>query len=780
VTSSAEPAAPSPAEPAPPDLRAVVLGVMAWAGALGGFLLPRWLVLGVLAAAALTLLVRRRRGRPVVVALAWLVAAAAVAGSAMLRTEGVATSAVAALADERAFVSAVVRVTSDPMLRQGEFEPFVLVRATTREVTGRGRTSDTRVPVLVIADEDWRDVELGSVVRVEGRVAPSDGEDLAAVVSTSRPAEVLAPAGGVFNAAGSVRRGIRRAVAGAGEGERSLVPALVVGDDAGMPPVLKTDFQASGLTHLLAVSGTNLTLVVGFLLVLARWVGVRARGLVVVGVLGVAGFVLLARTEPSVVRAAAMGTVALVGMGSNGREKGARALGVAVLVLLLYDPWLALSLGFVLSALATAGILFLGPPWRDALAGWVPRWLAEAVAVPLAAQLACTPVVAAISDQVSLVAVAANMLVAPAVGPATVLGLAGGLVVLVVEPVGVLIGRAAGWCAWWITEVAERSADLPTAAVEWSASWLSIALLSALCVAMAWAMPGVLVRPRRSVLAAALMAATVVLPPPTPGWPPRGWVMVACDVGQGDGLVLNAGDGVAVVVDVGPEPERIDRCLDRLDVVAVAVVVLTHFHDDHVAALPGVLTGRRPSEVVVTALADPVVGASAVTAWAREAGVPVRVPAFGEVRRVGSLTWQVVGPEGRFATGDAASEGSPANNASVALLVEVEGIRILLTGDMEPEAQVAMHRSLPNLRVDVLKVPHHGSRYQDVGFLTGLGARLAVVSVGEDNTYGHPSQETLGILEEAGALVRRTDESGDVAVVVRDGELGVRVRRAAS
>src|SRR5512145_590276 len=476
---------------------------MAWAGGLGGFLLPHWVVLTLMAAGGLLLVVRWRRGAPAVVALAWLVAASAVAGSAMLRVEGVSRSPLAELARERAFVSALVRVTSDPLLRQGRYDSFLLTRATTLEVTGRGGTHRGRVPVLVIADEAWLEVELGSVVRLEGRAAPSDGDDLAAVISTNRRPVVVEEAGEVLDGAAAVRAGIRQAVAGAGPGERTLVPALVVGDDRGMPAELVTDFQASGLTHLLAVSGTNLTLVVGFVLVIARWCGVRARGLIVVGVLGVVGFVLLARTEPSVVRAAAMGSVALIGMGSNGRERGVRALGVAVLLLLLVDPWLALSLGFALSALATAGILFLAPPWRDALAAWLPRWLAEAVAVPLAAQLACTPLVAAISGQVSLVAVAANIVVAPAVGPATVLGLAGGLVVLVLEPVGVLIGRAAGWCAWWITEVAGRSADLPTAAVEWSASWLSVGLLGVVCLAMAWAMPGVLVRPWRAVLAAA-------------------------------------------------------------------------------------------------------------------------------------------------------------------------------------------------------------------------------------------------------------------------------------
>ena len=117
--------------------------------------------------------------------------------------------------------------------------------------------------------------------------------------------------------------------------QRALVPALVDGDDAGLDPALADDFRTTGLTHLLAVSGTNLTLVVGFLLVLARWGGVRGRWLYVVGAAGIVGFVLLARTEPSVLRAAVMGTVALFAMGTNGRQRGTRALGVAVLALLL-------------------------------------------------------------------------------------------------------------------------------------------------------------------------------------------------------------------------------------------------------------------------------------------------------------------------------------------------------------------------------------------------------------------------------------------------------------
>jgi competence protein ComEC len=215
-----------------------------------------------------------------------------------------------------------------------------------------------------------------------------------------------------------------------------------------------------------------------------------------------------------------------------------------------------------------------------------------------------------------------------------------------------------------------------------------------------------------------------------------------------------------------------DRCLRRLGVGTLPVVVLTHFHADHVDGLPAVLRGHRAGELDVTATEDPVYGARQVRRWAATAGVPVRVPAYGEVRRVGAVRWQVVGP----VRAPVASTESVANDASLVLLVEVAGVRLLLGGDMEPSAQAALAGAWPGLRADVLKVPHHGSRYQDPDLLAGLGARLALVSVGEDNDYGHPASATMALLRRAGMRVERTDEDGDVAVTVRDGRLGVQER----
>ena len=756
-----------------PDLRTTFLAAFGWGGALAGaghgLALPL-AIGGVLAVGAAT--AWRRRGHGAGLALvAGLLVFGAVATAAGVRHERVTHNPLSRLAEVRASASLTGTVVDDPREIQGAFGEQLLVRIQVTRVSAGGRVLSLREPVLVFARTSWLRVPLGSTVHLSGHLATATGGDVAAIVSTSESPDIRAGPDPWWRASGRVRAALRESVAGLPADRRALVPALVDGDDTGLEPTLADDFRVTGLTHLLAVSGTNLTLVVGFALVVARWCHVRGRWLYAVGAAGILGFVLVARAEPSVLRAAAMGSVALLGMGANGTDRGTRALGIATIVLLLVDPTLATALGFGLSVLATAGILLLAPGWRDALSRWLPRWLAEAVAVPAAAQLACTPLVAAIAGQVSLVAVASNLLAAPAVGPATVLGLLGGLCTLVWPPAGHVVGTAAGWSVAWVIEVAERGADLPTAAVSWGSGPVALALLTALCVAIAVAAPELLARRSTGVACCALMVLAVLVRVPTPGWPPSGWLMVMCDVGQGDGLVLDTGVAhTAVVVDAGPDPRPMDRCLDDLGVRRVALVVLTHFHADHVDGLSGVLDGRRVDAMWVSRLQDPPEGVSLVRDAAARAGVrPVAAP-YARTRRIGDLTLEPVWPLPDTPT-IGPGDGSTANNASVVMLARIRGVTFFLGGDIEPEGQERLATALPGLSVDVLKVPHHGSRYQDLPFLRSLGARLAVISVGADNDYGHPAPETVAGLAATGERVMRTDRDGSVAVVERDGRL---------
>jgi competence protein ComEC len=264
----------------------------------------------------------------------------------------------------------------------------------------------------------------------------------------------------------------------------------------------------------------------------------------------------------------------------------------------------------------------------------------------------------------------------------------------------------------------------------------------------------------------------MLVPLPTPGWPPRGWVLVACDIGQGDGLVLNAGPGAGVVVDAGPDPDLMDGCLRRLGVRRVPLVVLTHFHADHVDGLAGVLRGRPVGAIEVTSLAEPLGGVREVEGLATARRVPVRVAVPGERVSLGPLHWRVLASGATPVASD-----SPPNDASIVMLVETRGLRLLLMGDEETGSQARLADSTAGLRVDVLKVAHHGSAKQDPDLVRALHPRLAVVSVGLHNDYGHPAPSTLRLVRSTGALLRRTDTDGDIAVTVGgDGTMHVQNR----
>ncbi len=228
-------------------------------------------------------------------------------------------------------------------------------------------------------------------------------------------------------------------------------------------------------------------------------------------------------------------------------------------------------------------------------------------------------------------------------------------------------------------------------------------------------------------------------------------------MGQGEALVLTAGGDRALVVDAGPEPEAVDRCLRSLGVRRIPLLVLTHFHADHVAGLPGLLRGRSVGAIETTTLDEPPDQAAFVRRTAAAAGVRVLRTAPGP-RRLGAIAWEVLWP----LPGPVAGGG--ANDASVTMLVRTGGLTVLLLGDLEPPAQqrLAMSAELPP--VDILKVAHHGSAYQDPGLLARLRPRIALISCGADNDYGHPAPRTLAALRAGGAVVLRTDTDGTIAV----------------
>lgn len=697
---------------------------------------------------------------------AWVVGSALglVALAALLRRPDVVLPVVLLTALAASVAWRLAANEASPLRAQAEQRDLVAVDAQlirdARDV-GHSLVADLSTPggrVTAFLPQDLaeaRQLSAGSHWFMNLRLRPPDSTDDVATAT----AIALRPAGEPawwWTAADHVRGGIRDASRHGPADGGALVPALTVGDDAAIGPSLDHDFRRSGLTHLLAVSGTNLTIVLGAVLLAGAACGVGRRGRVWLGAAAIVGFIVLARPEPSVLRAAAMGAVGLLAFGI-GRRGGVRALCVAVLALLFVDPWLARSAGFALSVCATGGIIVLAPPLADRL-WWLPRWLALAIAVPVAAQLACTPTLVALSGEVSVVAVLANLLVAPAVAPATVLGLLGGLLELlpwIGDLLGALVGGAAAWCAEWIAVVGHRGGGMAGAGIEWPGAWWWVIPLLPLVTWTGWKVA----RRPAAVLGLTAGLALMAWSPPTPGWPPDGWVMVACDVGQGDATVLALDDpDEAVVIDTGPDDAAVHACLQRLRIDRIRLFVITHGDADHAAGWRGVARGRDVDQ----ALIGPGGGRA-------PPGVPVYEAVAGERFTLGPLAVETIWPP-------PSAPFDATNDLGVVLRVTTHGVRLLLTADLGADSERAVLRSGADLSTDVLKFPHHGSKDQDERFLVASGARIATISAGEDNDHGHPAPEALAMLRDAGIAWVRTDQSGDIAIVVEDGRLRVVTR----
>ncbi|WP_415105918.1 ComEC/Rec2 family competence protein [Micropruina sp.] len=727
-----------------------------------------WLTLGVLVSVAIAAVARRRRSWALA-AVALVVLGCMATGWARWWWRG--HDPLVGLAAQQAVGVAELTIVGTPRTgeRQGVRPPWWSSAARLQSVDVRGEQLRSGALVRVSANGDaiagWAALAPGTRVRATVRLAPAEPDEAEIVLLRARegPA-VVAPPAPLDAAVEAVRAGLRSSAAHLDPEPRALVPALVVGDTSAMPSDLVDRFKVVGLTHLTAVSGANLTLLLAFLGTVARSCGVTGwwlRGLLG---LGVVGFVLLCHAEPSVVRAAAMGLVGLAALGAGGAGgRAVRALCVAVLVIVFVDPPMARSAGFALSVLASAGIVAWSRPWTDALARWLPRVLAEGLATPLAAQLATQPLVTLLSGQISLAGLVANLAAGPLVGPATVLGFLAATLALPLLPLAAVFTTGAGWCAQGLCWIARLGELFPAAAVAWPATPIGVALVLGGCVGLVLVMPRLLRSAWWAAAAGLLLIVTLLRPPSPPGWPPADWLVVFCDVGQGDATLLRVGPHAAALVDAGPDPAKLRSCLSGLGVDTVPLAVLTHFHADHITGITEAVDGHHTRAVAVSSATSPGFGRALVERAA--AGVGLTTVRPGSRLDAGQLSIEVLA-ERTTETVPTGDEGESAgeNDGSLVMRASVGGIRVLLPGDVQEDGQRNALMTCPDLAVDVLLVPHHGSGHQLPEFLAASRASVAVFSVGADNDYGHPAARTQSAVRDLGMRVSRTDQQGSIAI----------------
>ncbi|OZD04381.1 competence protein ComEC [Rhodococcus sp. 06-235-1A] len=390
-------------------------------------------------------------------------------GAIWLQTRSIAEHPVAAAAESRAWITASVQLEEDPRRLTAPGPAMVMLKAELTRVDVGGEALNVGGRVSIIAPESsWAGLLPGQRITVRGRLGEPIRPDMSvAVIRTSAPPVTADEPGSISAAAGTFRSNLAEVAQNSMPPDRAgLLPGLVVGDVSRLDETVTENFRAAGLTHLTAVSGANFSIVIGAVLLVLRGIGIGPRATVAVAFVVLVAFVIVARPSPSVLRAAVMGSIGLLALVTGRRRQAVPALCGAVLGLIAWWPRLAVDVGFVLSVVATAGLVLVAPIWVDRLRarGW-PRAAAEVVAVAAAAHAVTAPVVAAMTGTVSVVGIAANVLAAPVVAPITVVGIVTAVIATVSGTLAELVAQLASAPLWWLIAVAEEAASVPVAGV---------------------------------------------------------------------------------------------------------------------------------------------------------------------------------------------------------------------------------------------------------------------------------------------------------------------------
>lgn len=568
-----------------------------------------------------------------------------------------------------------------------------------------------------------------------------------------------------------IRKQVVDQIVGVTPDSSALVLGLSIGDASRVSTTLQSAMQLTSLTHLMAVSGANCAILIGAVYYLLHRFSIRYR--VGFSILALCVYIGLVGFQPSVLRASVMSVAVLLALNLGRKVNPLAALALSVLLLLSISPSLAVNYGFALSVLATAGILIVTPRLYKAFTLRMPRWIAMGLAVSAGAQLFCFPVLLGLQGGVPTYSLLANLLCEPLVAPITVLGLIA-VALVWCPPIAAAFFWFASLAAWPIVEIAMSLAEFPFSTMPWridgwgvfAATILVIAILSAMYAKklatknLSWLLVAALFAGSIGVILHQAVRISL--------WPMPNWQVASCDVGQGDATVIRAADSFAVI-DVGREDKKIDSCLAKLGVIHIDLLVLTHFDADHVNGLAGAIKNRMVGTALLTSFVDDRPGADYSRFLLQSRGIGVIKAEQGLRGGVGNVNWKVLSPS------KTAEEAEDSNDGSVTMLWRFSNFQLITLADLGEKGQQRLAASLGNWWTDpalplVMKVSHHGSADQYSELIEWLKPKLALISVGANNGYGHPTRRTLKMLNKAGATTLRTDLLGSIALGNNSGE----------
>lgn len=708
-------------------------------------LAPEWSPLGLIAATVLAVLAALLRA-PRLVLTALLLALAAISVSVhaqpLLRLEAMQlvgshrftvqlTGAASPLASHFGFVAQTERSRAEARIDTIDGEP-----APHASVTLIGPLGDSPA---------W-----GDRLELSGTLLPSEAGEARGFLLAVSEVDSVQPAGGVLASTEGLRERFRQAASSVPGVAGELLTGLAIGDTSRVSAELGQAMKTASLTHLMAVSGANCALIIGLMWGGCALLGASRRLRLIAALAALGGFVLLVTPQPSVLRAAVMATIALIALARGSLQQGLVMLAAAIIVLLWVEPWLAWNAGFALSVCATAGLLTLTRPIEARLRPKLGP-LALAIAVPLAAQLACTPILVLLNPSIALWGVPANIIAGWFAPAATLLGVAACMLLPLIPWLGQLLVWLAAIPSAIVGHTALAVQSLPNPSLPWLPGMLGALLAAAVTAVLllGWFTRNHAMRRATATALAFALAIGVgvwgVGPLIHSGSRPGNWVIAGCDVGQGDAFLIRDGDSVGLI-DTGPKPERLSACLHTMGVQHLDLLVLTHYDQDHVGGVSAVV--GKVDRVLVGPIGD--ASDERLRAELVRGGAQLREVQRGDTDLLGNtpiaVLWPTPGQE-------------PGNGASVTVSMRLAGISALFLGDLGEEVQDALLRAGAPHGVQVVKVAHHGSADQSAKLYAQLHAAIGLIGVGE-NSYGHPTATLLNLLEQNGTLAARTDRQG--------------------
>ena len=650
------------------------------------------------------------------------------------------------------------------------------------QIYARGEAQEARIGDVVTASGEVRlphsyqnrgQVDTALLLRADG-VTASLLAGKARVAFEAREADGIGWGDALLRVGAQLRAHYRRAMETAlSDHDAAAIFAMLFGGYDGVREELVDSFTATGLIHILSVSGSHVSLLAGTLAYIGLLLRLPRPVTVLLVLFAILSYTVLAGCVPPAVRAGVMGTLAFLAVAAGREHEGQHILLLTGLLMLLVSPLLLFHISFQLSFAATAGLLYLAPVFRAWLgARGAAPFVAAGLSITLAAQLATLPLLAWYFGRVSLVALFANLLLVPPVEVIIVAALFGGAAALALPLVGQVLFALLGLVLGGVYEMAQALAKVPMGMVGVPAMGAGETLFYYLALGMLLLPKEVRGRARRFVWchrreAGAFLAALLLVVAARHALAPKAMEVHFLDVHQGDACLVRTPNGHAFMIDTGGTRDgaydigaRVDvPYLRRCGVAALDALFLSHAHEDH-AAGAGSILGTLPVYHVFTA-------SEGREAYARSMGLSVASPLLdsltplhaGERFAIDGVTVEVLA-----APNDAQAGGS-GNEACNVLRVSYGGTSILFTGDMGMEEEQALLGAGIDPASTVLKVAHHGSPTSTgEPFLRAVSPRLAVLSVGADNVYGHPAPAVLARLKEAGIPLLRTDEQGAVVL----------------